>query len=210
MTESDHIDRILREAGMGTDGSTAVEALSRVYRLLNYIERELSNIYGRYGLNRGEADVLGALARSPQAALLPTQLSNTLMCSSGAMTNRLDRLEESGFIKRTHDREDRRAVRIALTASGKTVIERANAERDAADAKLVPGLKKAERRELVALLRKMLAAYEAAEAAEAPPPPKLGRPRSTRVKRASAAAGSAATNTNFRSHAVEVRDTSDS
>ena len=102
------------------------------------------------------------------------------------MTNRLDRLEESGFIKRTHDREERRTVRIALTASGKTVIERANAERDAADAKLVPGLKKTERRELVALLRKMLAAYEAAEAADASPPAKLGRPLSTRVKARSA------------------------
>ena len=73
-------------------------------------------------------------------------------------------------------------MRIALTASGKIVIERANAERDAADAKLVPGLKKTERRELVALLRKMLAAYEAAEAADASPPAKLGRPLSTRVK----------------------------
>ena len=64
-------------------------------------------------------DVLATLRRSGEPHRLnPKVLSERLMLSSAAMTNRLDQLEKRGLIRRTPDPGDRRALLIELTPSG--------------------------------------------------------------------------------------------
>ena len=46
-------------------------------------------------------------------------LSRELMVSTGAMTNRLDKLERGGLVRRERDPEDRRGVLLALTDDGR-------------------------------------------------------------------------------------------
>ena len=41
-----------------------------------------------------------------------------MMLTSGAMTNRLDKLEKKGLIAREHSKEDRRSVTVELTEKG--------------------------------------------------------------------------------------------
>jgi DNA-binding MarR family transcriptional regulator len=41
------------------------------------------------------------------------------------MTGKLDRLEEQGLIQRTPDPADRRAIRLGITDSGRTLIDEA-------------------------------------------------------------------------------------
>jgi DNA-binding MarR family transcriptional regulator len=159
----DKIDRILRESGSPHDGGTALEVISRLYRLTAHVERRLASLYRRFGLNRGEVDVLGALLRAGNRFLTPSVLSDNLMCSAGAMTNRLDRLEQAGYIERADDPDDRRGTRLKITRSGKTTIERVIAERDRLDAELLPGLSTADRRALVGLLRRTLVEFEREE-----------------------------------------------
>ncbi len=64
-------------------------------------------------------DVLATLRRQGQPfRLKPTELYSLLMLSSGAMTNRIDRLEQDGIVTRVRDAEDRRSVMVQLTPKG--------------------------------------------------------------------------------------------
>ncbi|EOQ95883.1 MarR family protein [Leptospira wolbachii serovar Codice str. CDC] len=80
----------------------------------------------RFGLKLGEFDVLASLRRSgPPFRLNPTQLWQGMLLSSGAMTNRLDRLEVAGYIERLADPNDRRATLVSLTEKGLKLVEEA-------------------------------------------------------------------------------------
>lgn len=160
----DTVDRIRTETGRGRDDTSAVAVLSRFYRLMAHVDKRLGDVFARHGLTRGEASVLGALVAAGEPELTPGRLASLEMCSSGAMTNRLDRLEAGGLIERMPDPSDRRGTRIAITADGRARAKAAAAERDRRDAELVPGLTSAERSTLVELLRKVLVAFE-----DAPP-----------------------------------------
>jgi DNA-binding MarR family transcriptional regulator len=71
------------------------------------------------------------------------------------MTNRIDKLESRGLVKRRPDKNDRRAVIVALTSAGKRAIDEAIQLRlEAADASL-QGLSARERSDLAKLLRKV-------------------------------------------------------
>ena len=57
------------------------------------------------------------------------ELAERSELSSGAMTNRLDRLEKAGLVKRLPDPNDRRGVVVEITKAGqKAWVESAGAE----------------------------------------------------------------------------------
>jgi DNA-binding MarR family transcriptional regulator len=120
--------------------------------------------FGRFGLNRGEVGVLGALllagAKQP---LSPTQLFKGLMLSSAGITSRLDRLERSGYVRRTRHPKDRRGVLVELTPAGRRVFEQAVSADVRGEKDLVTPLTRDEQRTLAALLKKLLAGLEPAE-----------------------------------------------
>lgn len=157
----DHVDRMLEEAGIEHREHGTLEVLSRLFRVTAFVEKRLADAYATAKLNRGEADVLNALLRAGDAPQSPTKVAASLMCSSGAMTNRLDRLEDAGLIRREHGTEDRRSILLSLTAEGKEAVRRANAAREAIAGELLPGLGTEERRALVGLLRRALIQFEA-------------------------------------------------
>ena len=103
-----------------------------------------------------EYDVLSALRRQGRPFALPaTGLAKETGLSSGAMTNRIDKLEARGLVKRKPDKSDRRAVIVSLTAEGRRAIDEAIQLRlDAADESL-QGLSAREHNDLAALLRKV-------------------------------------------------------
>ena len=103
-----------------------------------------------------EYDVLSALRRQGRPHALPaTGVAIETGLSSGAMTNRIDKLEAKGLVMRRPDKSDRRAVIVSLTAAGKKVIDEAIQLRlDAAD-QCLQGISVKERRDLSGLLRKV-------------------------------------------------------
>jgi len=79
----------------------------------------------KQGVARGMFDVLAALRRAGSPYRLPpSQLSKSLMLSGAGMTNRLDRLETLRLIVRQPEPNDRRSVRIQLTAKGLQLVEK--------------------------------------------------------------------------------------
>jgi len=105
--------------------SERAQIITRIMRLARKYSRRLEPVLAPYKLNTAEFEVLSALRRKGEPfSMMPSQLFHALLISSGAMTNRVDRLEREGLVKRTHDLTDRRGVRVTLTRKGRNLIEK--------------------------------------------------------------------------------------
>jgi DNA-binding MarR family transcriptional regulator len=138
--------------------------VARVMRLERFCTFTAQEALGRFGVNEGEANVLAALRRSgPPYALTPSDLVRSLLLSSGAMTNRIDRLEEAGLVTRSQDPDDRRRVLVELTEQGREVIDAAMGHHiGALETLLADALPERDRAELERLLAGVLAHVESA------------------------------------------------
>ena len=133
----------------------------RIMRLQKHIETQIAACHKRYGLTMGEFDVLATLRRSGKPfSLTPSALLSSMMLTSGAMTNRLDKLESKGFIERVHSKEDRRSVSVALTELGFAIIDKALEDHVRIQHQLVEQLSAVEKPELNQLLKTWLAGFE--------------------------------------------------
>lgn len=128
----------------------------RVTSLSRAFLRQATDALSPLDLELFEYDVLSALRRQGQPYALPaTGLARETGLSSGAMTNRIDKLESRGYVTRKADKNDRRAVIVSLTSEGKQAIDDAIQLRlDAADESL-QGLTDRECNDLARLLRKV-------------------------------------------------------
>jgi DNA-binding MarR family transcriptional regulator len=97
-------------------------------------------------------------------------LSRELMVSTGAMTNRLDKLERSGLVHRERDPADRRGVLLGLTDTGRERLNSAIEYAAEEERDLLGALSPAERDQLNKLLAKLLAGLQS----ELGPAPKYG------------------------------------
>ncbi|MGB6801412.1 MAG: MarR family transcriptional regulator [Candidatus Sulfotelmatobacter sp.] len=90
------------------------------------IDEHMKAACAKFNLERWGFDVLATLRRAGKPyELTPTQLYNALMLTSGAMTNRIDRLEAAGLVERLHCPADRRGVLVSLTKAGLKLIDKA-------------------------------------------------------------------------------------
>ncbi|POZ63928.1 MarR family winged helix-turn-helix transcriptional regulator [Chromobacterium alticapitis] len=159
----DQIDRIValwNEVRPDLDTS-ATQVIGRIVRMEYFITRRVLQDLSRHNLNVGEFDVLAALRRRGEPyQLSPNQLQGMVLISSGALTNRINRLEEAGLVHRSPDPDDRRGVIVTLTPKGFQVIEDAAGHHLAAESELLEMLDGEERETLARLLKKMLQAQE--------------------------------------------------
>jgi DNA-binding MarR family transcriptional regulator len=135
--------------------------IGRLGRLAKYLDRSIHETVSEFGLNGGEFDVLATLRRSGEPyQLSPTALFNALMVSSGTMTHRVDRLEQTKLVQRIPDLADRRGMLIQLTDQGYDLIEKAVEAHVTNGQRLLVDLAEKDREVLVQLLRKLLISWE--------------------------------------------------
>lgn len=147
---------------------SAMSVEGRILRLAGLLERRLGTLLAPWGVDPGQFDVLATLRRcGGRRGLCPTDLVGAAMLSSGAMTNRLDRLETAGLVRRTPDPEDRRGIRVCLTPKGRRLVDAVIASRFAAADETIACLTPKEARATAAALRKLLFAAESAAGAAA-------------------------------------------
>lgn len=134
--------------------------IGRISRASRYIDQFLQKNFAQFGLNSGDFDVLATLRRNGAPyQLTPTALFSSLMLSSGAMTNRLDRLENAGYIERKPHPNDRRGTLVTLTNQGLEVIDLVVVAHIAHEEKILSSLTSDEQKVLADLLRKILLSF---------------------------------------------------
>ena len=120
--------------------------LGRLGRLREKIVREQEKVFARFGLNSAGFDVLATLRRhGVPYALSPGALMDSMMITSGTVTNRIDQLEKSGLVSREPNPDDRRSMIVALTPQGLKLIDEAVTAHVENQHRLVACLSEAER-----------------------------------------------------------------
>ncbi len=131
--------------------------IGRVSRLSRVFERRLKDYFATHGLEPWEFDVLASLRRSGAPyELTAGALLKSAMVTSGAITNRIDRLEAKGLVRRGQSPDDRRSVRVRLTDEGLKVVDDVLVGHIANEEALLAPLSPMERELLIKLLRMLL------------------------------------------------------
>ena len=158
--------RALETPDIDTEG---MAIFGRIYRIAASIAPHMEALFARYGLERGEFDVLATLQRSgPPYRLSPTALYTSLVVSSGGLTHRLKKLESAGFVRRAPSPDDGRSMFVALTDSGQTLTLAAFEEDMRLEKSWLVELTPSERSALAGLLRKLGLAVPAFEKPNGP------------------------------------------
>ncbi|HEX5192099.1 MAG TPA: MarR family transcriptional regulator [Solirubrobacteraceae bacterium] len=182
LSADDHVERVRAQWKVEAPelDTRPVAVVARVGRLARYFDQGLDRLFSEHGLRRESWDVLASLRRTGAPyRLSPTQLYLGLMRTSGAMTNRLHRLEHTGLIRRVADPADGRGMLVELTARGKRLVDELAPAHLANERAMLAALTAEEQRTLAALLAKLLAALEAQEGR----PPRGARRRCRRRHR---------------------------
>jgi DNA-binding MarR family transcriptional regulator len=140
----------------------AVEAIvTQIHDAHELLRDEMRASLAHVGLTMEEFKVLMALQRGPRTH---GSLCRRLEVSTGAMTNRLDKLEREGLVSRAPDPRDRRGVLLSLTGPGRERLD-AYIDRGAhRERQLLEGLAQSDKRRLNDLLAKLLDSLRADQA----------------------------------------------
>ncbi len=139
-----------------------MQVLSRITRLARHLDRERRAAFAAHDLESWEFDVLAALRRQgPPYELSPGALLRATLVTSGTMTNRIDRLEQAGLVRRDPDPQDKRGVLVTLTAAGRSRVDDALEDLLRAERALLASLPVERRSVLADLLRTLLAPLDA-------------------------------------------------
>ncbi|MGY0613600.1 MarR family winged helix-turn-helix transcriptional regulator [Vibrio sp. FJH11] len=135
--------------------------MGRLMRIAKHMETRVAELHKQYDLKMGEFDVLATLRRAGAPyCLTPSALIESMMLTSGAMTNRLDKLEKKGLISREHSREDRRSVTVALTSVGLQLIDNLIVEHVEVQRDFIRGLCDEEKMQVNKALKVLLPQFE--------------------------------------------------
>ncbi|EPT7000999.1 MarR family winged helix-turn-helix transcriptional regulator [Cronobacter malonaticus] len=158
----DHVDVVFSQwnSAMPELDASSMKIFGRMLRLIKHLGKIRAQAMAPFGFREGEFDVLATLRRSGKPyCLSPTQLYTSLLVTSGAMTNRLNHLEEQGLIKRIADPDDKRSMLVSLTACGIQRIEEALVVHTATQESMLKNLSAPQRAQLESLLRTLLLTF---------------------------------------------------
>ena len=164
LPDGDEVDGILKawRSLLPHADLTPLSVFSRVSRLARHLDQARREAFSSVDLEPWAFDVLSALRRAGEPfALTPGVLMQQSLVSSGTMTNRIDRLEERGLVRRCDHPEDRRAILVELTEDGKRHADAAITTLMATERDWLGDLSEADVNELARLLRSVLLPFDA-------------------------------------------------
>lgn len=156
---TDHVDRVLEQWRVRRPDLDAspMAVIGRLSRLSRLVDAELRRTFTAHGLDAASFDVLATLRRSnAEHRLTPAELMRSSMVTSGAISQRLDRLEGRGLVTRTPSASDGRSMVVSLTDDGLALIDRVLPDHIATEERLLAGLDREGRDALAESLRQLL------------------------------------------------------
>jgi DNA-binding MarR family transcriptional regulator len=157
---ADKIQRAWQRERPDVDNSS-IGIVTRIWRLARYLDRARAEALAALGTDPTTLDALATLRRAGAPYRLTAgELQERSLVTPGAISQRLDKLEQAGLVRRERDTDDRRVVHIALTDRGRGLVDRVFAgvmdyERD-----LLAPLSPAEQAALTGILRRWLVWFE--------------------------------------------------
>jgi DNA-binding MarR family transcriptional regulator len=133
-----------------------IDVIGRVSRLSRLVDRLLGENFARFGIEAWMYDVLATLRRTGAPfELTAGELVRHTMVTTGAITNRIDRLEQRGLVERTGT-ADRRKVVVRLTARGVNLVDEVVGDHLRTEGEILASLSPRQRAVLAGLLRTTL------------------------------------------------------
>ena len=134
--------------------------IERIQILAFNVNQSMEETLATYELDRRSFQLLGKLRRHGAPYRVSAgKLAAELRLSSGAMTNRLDRMEAAGLVRRLPDPNDRRGTLIEPTEAGHRAWDETVGESARREASFSSVLTDAEKQKLHDLLRGFMQAF---------------------------------------------------
>ncbi|MCX4550286.1 MarR family transcriptional regulator [Streptomyces sp. NBC_01387] len=162
---TDGIDRLISTLAQ-THDPALLEAKALAYRLrrvAHRLETELKRELAPHGIELWELELLACLLRAPQRQLTAGALATEMQLTSGAVSNRVGRLEAKGWLVRDFAPHDRRSVTVTLTAEGAARAEEVFATKTETELRLLSALSAERQHRLNNDLRTVLLALKDGE-----------------------------------------------
>lgn len=151
--------------------TSALAVLGRLHRSFNRYQAQLTRLFEHHGLSMSGFSVLAALRRlGPPYRCTAGQLADTNLVSTGGITQRVDKLEKDGLVRRDRDPDDRRVVYVELTDAGLVLVDRVAGAHFANEARMLGGLTPTERAQLAKLLSRLEHSLDLAELSDGAAP----------------------------------------
>jgi DNA-binding MarR family transcriptional regulator len=132
----------------------------RLHRIAHHLDREMRRELAPFEMEQWEFEMLLALLRAPGRMLSAGDLLRASQVTSGAISNRLTRLEDRGWVERGIDVRDRRHVLVTLTPSGEQRAEQLLATKTESEQRLLSRLERSTLERMSADLRALLVSLE--------------------------------------------------
>jgi DNA-binding MarR family transcriptional regulator len=163
--EQDYVDRLVGRGVIAqTHDPDVVEAKALAYRLrrlAHRLETDIKRELAPHGIELWELELLACLIRAePDHRLSAGRLMAQLQLTSGAITNRVSRLERAGLLTRDLDPNDRRSVLVTLTPAGRARAHEVFAVKTDAEVSVLSPIPPAARRRINDELRAVLISLE--------------------------------------------------
>ena len=157
--KEDIVDQLLQqwhEEHPNTDVS-ALGVVVRVQMLGKLLQSQTEAALAEHDLKHWEYDVLSVLRRQGAPfEMAATDIARAAFLTSGAMTTRIDGLEERGFVERRRSESDGRSVQVRLSADGKKIIDSAIDTRIEEANRALEHLSATEKSQVASILRSLL------------------------------------------------------
>ena len=134
--------------------------VERIHILAHDFDESMAATLEEFKLDRRAFQLLGKLRHfGAPYRRSAGMLANDLRLSTGAMTNRLDRMEAAGLIRRLPDPNDRRGTLVEPTEAGHAAWDEATGTQARREAMISAVLSEGDREELHRLLRRLMRAF---------------------------------------------------
>jgi DNA-binding MarR family transcriptional regulator len=145
---------------------SSIAVLTRALLIGRHLARERALALRELGTDTPTLDVLATLRRAGEPYQLRTsEIEAATSVTAGAISQRLDRLEARGLVRRQRDDADRRVIHVRLTRKGRNLVDSVVAGLMERENMLLTPFDRQERKTLEFLLTRWLRWFEEGQGA---------------------------------------------
>jgi DNA-binding MarR family transcriptional regulator len=140
---------------------SSIGVLTPALLIGRHLSRARERALRELGTDTPTLDVLATLRRAGAPYRLRTsEIESATSVTAGAVSQRLDRLEARGFVRRRRDDGDKRVIHVSLTKKGRNLIDNVVAGLMAREERLLDPFDERDRQTLERLLTRWLRWFE--------------------------------------------------